>query len=158
MSELSPFQRKGEMSQVDAVLTVFRALGPGDWVSQQDLHAQVRDLTGTDVSLDSLQSASWQAGERLPRNGELGVDWHMGGYKRQDSVALCQAAEVRLDRAIKDLARLDVRTDTALRQPDLPAPNRHRMEHLHSNNIRQVALSARRKGKQRPSLPPGDGA
>lgn len=154
MSDVTPFEVQGEMSQVDACLAVFRDLAPGDWVSRHDLHAQVKELTGTNISFESLQGAAWSAGERLPRNGELGVDWYMGGYKRHDAVALAQAAEVRLDRAIKDLSRLGTRTHAALRQPDLPAPYRNRMEQLQVNHLRQVALSERRKNRHRP-LPPG---
>lgn len=158
MSDQNPFEIQGEMSQVAACLEVFRALEPGGWVSLHDLHAQVRDLTKTPISFDSLKGAAWHAGERLPRNHELGIDWYMGGYKRHDSVALAHAAETRLDRAIKDLIRLGTRTKAALSQPDLPAPYRNRMEQLQVNSLRQAALSERRKNRFRPQLPPGEGA
>lgn len=153
---MSMFEKRGAVTQVAATLAVFRSLEPGDWVSVQDLRARVEELTETDVSPEAVQSAAWRAGEILVREGGLGVDWHMGGYRRQDPRSLAEATEVRLDRAVADLRRMDVRAVAALSQPDLPAPWRNRLEQLRGNGLRQAALSARRRGKRRPQLGTGE--
>lgn len=158
MTEITPFQVQGEMSQVAACLIVFRELAPADgWVSMQDLHARVQELTATEVGLASLKGAAWHAGETLVREGQLGVDYYMGGYKRHNAESLADSAEVRLDRAVRDLSRMDTRVNAALQQPELPPWKTHRLQHLQSNKVKQVALQARRQNRHRP-LPPGEGA
>lgn len=157
MSDATPFEVQGEVSQVAACLEVFRGLSPGDWVSLHDLHAQVEELTGATISFESLKGAAWQAGESLPKNNELGIDWYMNGYKRHDAVALAEAAKERGRRAYRDVRRAVARVGAALSQPDLPDPNRHEMQ-MYQHGLHQTkGLLGRRQNKQRPALPPGEG-
>lgn len=149
------FTPNGTISIREAVVDRFRALEPREWISEQELHSHVEEVTEATVLFTSFKSACWQAGETLVREGDLGVDAYMGGYRRHDAEALADSAEVRLTRATRDLSRMDIRAAAALTKPELPPWRIHRLQLLQAAEVKQKALAVRRQNRHRP-LPPAE--
>jgi hypothetical protein len=147
---VKPFEALGEMSQREACLQVFRALSVGVWISEQDLHARVEELTGTECEKASVKGAAYAAREVMAAGHEPTVDWYMKGYKRLDTSEQVSAVRKRLRRAKRSVGRVVNWSGAALANPELPAPERHAMHQLHMMKLRSDDLEQQRASKQRP--------
>ena len=147
-----PFEPKGSISLREACLVVFREMQPGQWVSYADLQHAIGELAEVGpVDLQSAQGAAWRARETLALHGEVGVEPHMGGYKKLEPQGQYEAA-VKRARKTGRAARRTMRWNAAARaNPELPAPERAALEEMHRVGVAQRELESRREKRQRPA-------
>lgn len=145
-----PFQAQGAMSQRDACLIVFRAMEVGEWIEAAELVHRVRELIEYDGSAESIHGAAWSARENLAASAEVGVEAHLGGYKRLTADGQVQAATKRLRRARRGIKRTVRWAGAALANPEVTGPDRLRMERIRSIHVAQSQLEERRALRRRP--------